>query len=309
MGESAGGVELVSVDRIWDEGPHNAFTDLVRHAGRWWCTFREAEDHASGEGALRVIVSEDGESWRSAARIEIDGLDLRDPKLSVTPDGALMLLGGARDFSGDERGPLMSMSWVSPDGFTWHGPWRIGDEDMWLWRVTWHEGVAWGMGYGCGEMKGLRLYRTRCGRVLAPVADVYDEGYPNETRMLFDDDATALCLLRMDGEGATGKLGRAAPPYESWQWTDLGVKIGGPEMIRLPDGRLLVNARLYDKRVRTSLLWLDADARELTECLELPSGGDTSYAGMVVHDGLVWVSYYSSHEEKTAIYLTRVRVT
>ena len=48
-------------------------------------------------------------------------------------------------------------------------------------------------------------------------------------------------------------------------------------------------------------------ANTMTECLELPSGGDTSYAGMVLDDGLLWISYYSSHEEKTSIYLAKVR--
>ena len=52
-----------------------------------------------------------------------------------------------------------------------------------------------------------------------------------------------------------------------------------------------------------------ADARRGYEpVLTLPSGGDTSYAGMVWHDGLLWVSYYSSHEGKTAIYLARVKL-
>jgi hypothetical protein len=42
--------------------------------------------------------------------------------------------------------------------------------------------------------------------------------------------------------------------------------------------------------------------------LTLPSGGDTSYPGMLWHDGLLWLSYYASHEGKTAIYLARVKV-
>jgi hypothetical protein len=37
-------------------------------------------------------------------------------------------------------------------------------------------------------------------------------------------------------------------------------------------------------------------------------GRDTSYAGMVLHQGLLWISYYSSHEEKTCIYLAKVRL-
>jgi hypothetical protein len=42
--------------------------------------------------------------------------------------------------------------------------------------------------------------------------------------------------------------------------------------------------------------------------LELPSGGDTSYPGMVWHEGILWMSYYSSHEGKTSIYLARIRL-
>ena len=38
-------------------------------------------------------------------------------------------------------------------------------------------------------------------------------------------------------------------------------------------------------------------------------GGDTSYPGLLWHDGVLWVSYYSSHEGKTSIYLARVKVT
>jgi len=58
--------------------------------------------------------------------------------------------------------------------------------------------------------------------------------------------------------------------------------------------------------VRTSLLWIDPETAQMTGALELPSGGDTSYAGMVWHDDLLWIAYYSSHEGKTSIYLAKV---
>ncbi|OQB35591.1 MAG: hypothetical protein BWY09_02248 [Candidatus Hydrogenedentes bacterium ADurb.Bin179] len=45
-----------------------------------------------------------------------------------------------------------------------------------------------------------------------------------------------------------------------------------------------------------------------TPVLELPSGGDTSYPGLVWYDGLLWVSYYASHEGKTSIYLAKVKL-
>ncbi|MBN9121401.1 MAG: hypothetical protein J0I06_19995 [Planctomycetes bacterium] len=42
--------------------------------------------------------------------------------------------------------------------------------------------------------------------------------------------------------------------------------------------------------------------------LKPPSGGDTSSAGLVWHHGVLWVSYYSSHEGKSAVYLAKVKV-
>jgi hypothetical protein len=79
-------------------------------------------------------------------------------------------------------------------------------------------------------------------------------------------------------------------------------------MLRLPDDRLVSCVRLYDGKVRTSLAWVDRDTGKLTEFQKLPSGGDSSYAGLVWHDKVLWVSYYSSHEGKTSIYLARVKL-
>ena len=59
--------QILSVEKIWDRSPHNAFTDLVRFADRWWCTFREAQDHGPSIGTVRVICSDDGHAWESAA--------------------------------------------------------------------------------------------------------------------------------------------------------------------------------------------------------------------------------------------------
>ena len=125
--------------------------------------------------------------------------------------------------------------------------------------------------------------------------------------MVFLADDTCYCLLRRDGKPATAQLGTARPPYTQWNWKDLGVQIGGPHMIQLPDGRFVAVVRRYEGGARTSLHWLDPEAGTLTEFLRLPSGGDTSYAGLAWHAETLWVSYYSSHEGKTKIYLAQVR--
>jgi hypothetical protein len=48
-------------------------------------------------------------------------------------------------------------------------------------------------------------------------------------------------------------------------------------------------------------------AGTLKKFLVLPSGGDTGYPGLVFFDGLLWVSYHSSHEGKSGIYLAKVK--
>src|SRR3954465_3791807 len=91
---------LVSGEKIWDQGKHNAFTDLVRWRGKWYCTFREADAHVGGDGKLRVLESADGKAWEPIALIAEQGIDLRDPKLSVTPKDQLMISAGGSVYRG-----------------------------------------------------------------------------------------------------------------------------------------------------------------------------------------------------------------
>ncbi len=112
--------ELVSVQRIWDQAPHNAFTDLIRFKDVWYCTFREGDGHVSTAGSIRVIRSADGESWESAAHLPPKpGRDLRDPKLSVAPDGRLMLVGFEVARLEGEHREIVSFVSFSSDGSKW----------------------------------------------------------------------------------------------------------------------------------------------------------------------------------------------
>jgi hypothetical protein len=306
--ESPSTAELVEVRKIWDRAPHNAFTDLIRFEEQWFCVFREGKAHVSPDGALRVISSKDGVQWTSAALLTATNGDLRDAKIALTPAGELML-SGAIALRQPATAKHQSLAWFSKDGRSWTAPEILGDTNQWLWRTTWHKQIAYSVGYDTSAEKFVRLYTSRDGRDFQTlVPRLFEEGYPNESSMIFLPDDTALCLLRRDGTPASGKLGRAKPPYTQWEWKDLGMKIGGPHFLRLPDARIVAAVRLYDGKVRTSVLRLDVDAGKLTEILALPSGGDSSYAGLVWHENLLWVSYYSSHEGRTSIYLAKVKL-
>lgn len=302
-------LELLGVRKIWDQAPHNAFTDIIWYNGQFFCVFREGSKHVSSDGALRIITSVDGENWESAALIASPDSDLRDAKITITPNGKLMI-SGAEALTDKTLHTHQSLAWFSDDGYCWSDKYEIGDPDFWLWRTTWNNGMALSFGYACGVKKSLRLYKSDNGKDFEPIVDdLQIEGYPNETSVVFKGDS-AFCLLRRDGEKNTGQIGISVPPYTDWTWKDLGERIGGPDMILLPDGSFLATVRIYENTdwypAYTALCFVNPYSGKITETLKLPSGGDTSYAGMVLFDNYLWVSYYSSHEEKTAIYLAKV---
>ena len=54
--------ELVSLKKIWDQGDHNAFTDLIRFTKRGIVFLGRGPGHVKGNGCVRVIGS-DGDAW------------------------------------------------------------------------------------------------------------------------------------------------------------------------------------------------------------------------------------------------------
>lgn len=315
-----------AVQKIWDQGPHNAFTDLIRFQDRWWCTFRESAAHVGGDGKARVLESADGKEWKSAALVAEDGIDLRDPKLSIMPDGRLMMILGGSIYEGKTfkgRQPRVSFS---SDGRSWSAPKKVLEPDEWLWRVTWHDGVCYGLSYNAaaraepdakkasdtGEIKPgpaewkLKLVRSKDGENFETITYLDVPGHPNESTIRFLPDGRMAAFIRREGGDQQGWVGTSKSPYKEWTYHPVGQRVGGPNFVVLPDGRLIAATRKYKPTVQTILATLDADTGKLTELMTLPSGGDTSYAGMVVEGDKLWISYYSSHEKKTSIYMTSV---
>ncbi len=304
--------EIVSVKKIWDKAKHNAFTDLIRFKDRWWCSFRESGGHGKSMGKLRIIVSDDGESWTSAALLSEEGMDLRDPKLSIMPDGRLICTTAATLWSKSGK-PLTRAPRIafSSDGKQWTTPKKVLAEDHWLWRTTWHKGVGYSMSkLGDGRNpRRIMLYSSTDGLDWKWIAEpiLPDKAWNgSETTLRFLADDTMVAFTRPEW------IGTSRPPYTDWKWTRLknleGGRMGGPNFIRLPDGSLWASARRYSSPKRTMLARMTTTSYE--PVLALPSGGDTSYAGMVYNedDGLLWMSYYSSHEGKASIYLAKIRV-
>ena len=295
--------EIISVERIWDRAAYNSFTDLTRFQGRWYCTFREGVTHAGDIGVVRVLVSEEAKNWRSAGLLTEEDIDLRDPKLSVMPDGRLILLmGGIVNEQGKywTRSPRVSFS---SDGRAWTAPRRVLAEDHWLWRVTWHKGRGYclsKLNEGKRPRRGF-LYTTTDGLQWDYITEFMVEGV-SETTLRFMPDDEMIALIRPDW------IGHSRPPYKEWTFHKMKHRIGGPNFLRLPDGSMWASGRRYHDGGSASTVLARMTRQSYEPVLTLPSGGDTSYAGMVWHDNLLWMSYYSSHESKTSIYLAKIHL-
>mgnify|MGYP006301623013 CR=1 FL=1 len=300
-------LKLLTVDRIWDHAPHNAFTDLIRFKGHWYCAFREGESHVSDDGCLRVIRSADGKEWESVGHMEWDGGDVRDAKLSVTKEGLLMMNGAVRFLEVVNGIKHQSITWLSSDGLNWEGPFaEETGRGTWRWSVTWNSEAGYSFGYSGKDAAGC-LYRTEDGKYWSVVENgVFpdEDGRSNESSIHFTEGEKALVLLRRHGKAARGE---ADAPYRDWTWQFLDQSLGGPKLVEIAGKHLFTVVRLHQPARRTAC-WIDREAGRIREVLTLPSGGDSSYAGIVEASGVLYVSYYSSHEEKTAIYFATLGI-
>lgn len=314
-----GELQLMSVRKIWDAGQHNAFTDLIRFEGKFLCAFRESEAHIGGNGMIRVLSSGDGEQWKSVALIEEPGIDLRDPKLSITPDGRLMMVLGGSVYQGKTLIGKQSRVSFSKDGREWTPPRRVLDQDDWLWRVTWHAGRAYGILYtvptrkagasGPPEEWTVTFVESADGIDFQRVKKLAIPGRPNEATLRFRANGEAVALLRREAQDKAAWIGVSRAPFTDWQWQPAGLFIGGPNFLELPDGRMFAGGRQLQPAPAGAKMFVGSmTATSVTPELTLPSGGDCSYPGFVWHEGVLWASYYSSHEGRSSIYLAKIQV-
>ncbi len=313
--------ELVSVQKIWDKGGHNAFTDLVRFNNLFYCCFREAQGHVGGDGVIRVIISSSGETWVDYATVAEAGVDLRDPKLLITPDDKRLYLlcggsvyGGTTELKG--RRPRYA---TSIEGKVWTPTQKLLAEGDWLWRAVVNpvDKKYYGVSYNTYPTSGgpkpeaewsLKSYASSDGSVWQLSSIMKVPGQPNETTMRFLKDGSAVALVRREAADKKGTIGVSQAPYRDWKWTPLPMPVQGQNFIQLPDGSLVAASRGVFKTPGAHTVLFKMTPTSLEPILELPSGGDCSYPGLVWHDGLLYVSYYSSHEGKTSIYLAKVKL-
>lgn len=317
--------------RIWanrqSKGQYQAFTDLEHFEGTWYCCFRQGRTHLSKDGVIYILRSRDGDNWQVAHRLADERFDFRDPHMYIMPGNASrrpsLWLTCYRNTS---RGAPRTVTCSTHDGDTWSATTPIGPARAWLWRTTWNEHQD--MGLAVGYVPGgatVSLYCTSDGRQYGLLCeDLYTtpqgQGLPSEHGMAYDADGTAYCLLRRDapdGKDDDAVFGVAAPPYREWSWSRSGVKVGGPDLLRLTDGRIVASCRRYEHPDKWFPAYLQfamtlvpperssLDYHQMDQ-IHSVSDADIGYAGLVEKDGHIWFSYYYGVVPNVYVYVARV---
>ena len=324
-------LQISNVRRVFHNGEHNAFTDLVRFQDQLYLTFRScpAGHMVHNTASIIVLVSNDGGvAWRQVHRFSVPLRDTRDPHFLVFKHRLFVYTGtwfaGKTTIKPADYDLNLHLGYaaVTDDGESWQSPIMLeGTFGHYIWRAA-----AFGdRAYLCGRRKqGFDVAPRGEGPEVESLMLESDDGLiwrkaatfqevdGDETAFQFDDDGQITAVARRGRREA--QLLRSAPPYDHWSRTDLSHYVGGPLLVDWQQ-RQLVGGRqmLPGQEPQLVLYWLVNG--QLRQCAELPSGGDCSYPGFVSFDdthGLL--SWYSSHEKDasgktiTAIYLADVAI-
>lgn len=319
-------VKVSNIRRVFHNGEHNAFTDLIRFQDQFFLCFRSCPDGHGVNASASVIVltSPNARDWMPIHQFSVAGRDTRDPHFLIFKDRLFLYTGTWYD-SPDKQYDLnehLGYAVWSSDGKRWSRPIPLeGTFGHYIWKASTFDGKA----FLCGRRKThFRVGPKGEGKDVESAMlesndgliwrhrTLFQETTGDETAFLFEPDGSIMAIGRRGSH--TAQLCLSSPPYQEWIRHDLDRYIGGPLLARW-GSRFVVGGRKFtpDRGPKTSMCWL-IDG-QLSEFAELPSAGDNSYPGFVaLSPSKALMSWYSTHEKDpegqaiTAIYMANLEL-
>ncbi|MDP6039171.1 MAG: hypothetical protein QGG64_11525 [Candidatus Latescibacteria bacterium] len=314
--------ELISVARLFADGYHNAFTDLLFWQGHYYLGFRVGQSHGiSPAGDVVIYRSDDLSAWTLCVRFDTGGDD-RDPKLIDAGDRLGVVFGtwfsrwgnGTKSVANAEH-DLVSHVALSRDGLCWSTPRQVYGVNYWLWRI-----LPCADGFYCPAYH----FARRDDRDMRTVHLLYSDdllswnliglmrsgGGPGEPVLFRTGEQQLSCVVRTLEPNHHSWIGYSQAPYTEWKWSDLGAMIHAPVVLNV-QGQWIVAGRSQECDLpsgsferfegtesthHTSVWAIVDDCAELL--MTMPSACDCSYPGLALGaDGEVLMSYYSQHAQ------------
>ncbi len=308
---------------VWDavsDGTHNSNTDLIYLNGSFYLVHQTSPYHlGSQESKLIVRRSPDARSWEKLAELKARRGELRDPKFALI-DGRLFLYALPNKALTAE--PYTTVYTFREDAETW-APLAEAQPEGWLfWRPKTLDGTTWYVPAYWHEHGKSILLKSTDGIDWSVVSTIYEGKRNDETAIEFLPDGRIIATSRLEGSGrifgdpnACTLIATASSPYVNWSYAKSRVtRLDGPCLFS-HSGQVFAAGRYQPRRTspfrhqgsvfskkRTSLFAVAEDG--LTYLSDLPSAGDTSYAGVVLLEDAAYIAYYTSPTDRDFSWIT-----
>jgi hypothetical protein len=193
----------------------------------------------------------------------------------------------------------------SRDGKTWKQSALSNLPGEWAWHIAWYNGSAYTVAYTMNDKP--KLYSSKDGIHYKFLSELNVPGFSTETVIQFTAEGKMVAIVRCDTTDRMSYYGESVAPFTSWKLRPMQYRFGGPNITFLPDNTCLITGRTYSNGNASTMLGIANQKGDILNVLNLPSSGDTGYAGVVWLNNILWVSYYSSHEGQPKIYLAKVK--
>jgi hypothetical protein len=301
---------------VRDDGSHNAFTDMVFWNESFWLVFISSPSHfASDQSRVVLLRSRDGRDWQTAHEFGGDGQDIRDPKLGIIAQQLAVFALLNKSF---DAAPYASVTSLSKNGLDWT-PFRLTIQEGWLiGRPITKDGTSWYAPAHRLDTGSAALLSSTDGLDWRVHSRLFDGNIEraDETAMQLLKDGRLLAITRLEaGSSILGSdlaatlVSISEPPFTEWRILarNRTTRLDGPVMFMANDQIYAVGRRQVEgqgsfwlksgsvfSKKRTSIFHVEEKTGELVYLADLPSSGDTSYAGVVARDGKILICYYTN---------------
>jgi hypothetical protein len=313
------------VVETWDianDDQHNSNTDMIEWQGQFYLAYVSSPYHFGNDASVMHIKRSNdlGHTWEELSTFNPENDDIRDPKFIVIENRLFLYALKNVSFVAE---PYITVYSYTDDGKNWAKFETIPGLDGWLfWRPKTQDGEAfYNAAYWWEHGKSV-LLKSNDGIDWEIVSTINEGERNDETEIEFLSDGRMLATARLEyayyADGAFGDKRGATlitvsePPYENWTelTQSLVARLDGPYLFSYHDrvyavgryqpdlgksGPLTDQGSIFSRK-RTALYEVHLDGLEYLT--DLPSGGDTSYEGVILTGDTAYISYYTSPTKK-----------